>query len=212
MPWNKLKSLFIVKEAEAPVDREALEVSATDLASFEVPPDAPAAPGSTVSAPPSSTGPIDFQALYDQAGIPNTDEVEALEKFLSGLDMELPQASKLAAARAFLGAIGKSPNDVIEDAARKIRVVRVVDEAKRAEGEKLLAERQTAINELNAKIEAERAATEQIHRDLEAAKGMCAVEEGRLQGARTFFGVLGQVQAAPPAPPPDEGGKKKRPR
>lgn len=195
MPWNKLKSLFVVKEASAPVDPDALEVSASDLASFsEVP--HPADPP-MVAAPPPSGAPIDFQAIYDQAGIPNTDEVEALEKFLGGLDMELPQASKVAAAKAFLGAIGKSTNDVLEDAARKIQVVRVIDEAKRAEGDQALALHQAAINDLNQKIEAERAAMEQIRRDLESVKGQCAVEEGRLQGARTFFGVVGQ--AAPPA-------------
>ncbi len=195
MPWNKLKSLFVVKEPSAPVDPEALEVSATDLAAFsEVPHPADPPP---VTAPPPSGAPIDFQGLYDQAGIPNTDEVEALEKFLGGLDMELPQASKVAAAKAFLGAIGKSPNDVLEDAARKIQVVRIIDEAKRAEGESALGQHQAAINALNEKIEAERAAMEQIRRDLESVKGQCAVEEGRLQGARTFFGVVGQV--APPA-------------
>jgi len=195
MPWNKLKSLFVVKEPSAPVDPEALEVSATDLPAFsEVPHPGDSPP---VAPPPPSGGPIDFQGLYDQAGIPNTDEVEALEKFLGGLDMELPQASKVAAAKAFLGAIGKSPNDVLEDAARKIQVVRIIDEAKRADGEKLLGEHQAAINDLNQKIEAERAAMEQIRRDLESVKGQCAVEEGRLQGARTFFGVVGQV--APPA-------------
>jgi hypothetical protein len=194
MPWNKLKSLFVVKEGAAPVDKDALEVSASDLAAFSEVPQAGDAPA--VAPPPPSGAPIDFQGLYDQAGIPNTDEVEALEKFLGGLDMELPQASKVAAAKAFLGAIGKSPNDVLEDAARKIQVVRVIDEGKRAEGDKLLADHQAAINDLNQKIEAERAAMEQIRRDLESVKGQCAVEEGRLQGARTFFGVVGQV--APP--------------
>src|SRR5205085_192071 len=78
--------------------------------------------------PSQLSGTIDFQALYDQAGIPNTDEVEALEKFLVELDHDLPQASKLSSAKAFLKAIGKSPTDVLTDAARKIRVVRAVED------------------------------------------------------------------------------------
>jgi hypothetical protein len=214
MPWDKLKSLFVVKDPREEVDRHALEVTDTDLAAFQVPPDDSAAPpldgGTAPLAAPPVGGAIDFQALYDQAGIPNTDEVEALEKFLGGLDMELPQASKVAAAKAFLGAIGKSPNDVLEDAARKIRVVRVVDDAKRADGDKLLGERQAAINALNQQIEDQRGAMEQIRRDLESVKGQCAVEEGRLQGARTFFGVVGQVQAPEPPASPERSAKKRR--
>src|SRR5436305_257905 len=137
MAWDKLKSLFVVKdERAAGVDPQALEVSASDLAAFEVPGDAPSGPpppppsgappleGGAAAGGAGAGGAIDFQGLYDQAGIPNTDEVEALEKFLGGLDMELPQASKVAAAKAFLNAIGKAPNDVLEDAGRKIRVVR----------------------------------------------------------------------------------------
>ncbi|HKA91604.1 MAG TPA: hypothetical protein VKE22_28270 [Haliangiales bacterium] len=194
MAWDKLKSLFVVKDP--PADRAALEVTATDLDAFEVPKDAASAPSPLpADAVPATfgAGAIDFQALYDQAGIPNTDEVEALEKFLGGLDMELPQASKVAAAKAFLNAIGKSPNDVLEDAGRKIQVVRVVGEAKGAEAAKVLADHQAAIDELNKKIEEHRAAMEQTHREMESVKGQCAVEEGRLQGARTFFGHVGEL-------------------
>jgi hypothetical protein len=189
MPWSKLKSLFVVKEESAGVDRAALEIATEDLTAYEVPKDAAGA--APVAVPPGT--PIDFQALYDQAGIPNTDEVEALEKFLGGLDMDLPQASKVAASKAFLNAIGKSPNDVLEDAARKIQVVRVVEEAKRADGDKLVADHQAAIDALQKEVEEHRSAIESAHRDMEAVRGQCSVEEARLQGARTFFGHVGQV-------------------
>jgi len=205
MAWDKLKSLFVVKDPPAPADRAALEVAGGDLDAFELPRDAPGTPPLPPDAVAASLGggTIDFQGLYDQAGIPNTDEVEALEKFLGGLDMELPQASRVAAARAFLGAIGKSPGDVLEDAGRKIQVVRVVGEAKQAEAGSVLASHQAAIDDLNKKIEEHRAAMEQIHRELESAKSQCAVEEGRLQGARTFFGHVGQLDT-----PRSDKGKK----
>jgi hypothetical protein len=196
MPWKKLKSLFVVK-TEAAADPRRLEVSDNDLSAFEVPVADGAGPTPPDVTLPPAGGAIDFQALYDQAGIPNTDEVESLEKFLGGLDMELPQASKVAAARAFLGAIGKAPNDVLEDAARKIQVVRVVDEGKRAEAAKILDEHQAGIDALQRQIEEHRAAMENIHRELEAVKGQCVVEEARLQGARTFFGVVGQLGVRP---------------
>jgi hypothetical protein len=208
MPWDKLKSLFVVKEP--PADKSALEMSESDLNAFELPKDGGGPPPLPPDAVPATlgAGTIDFQALYDQAGIPNTDEVEALEKFLGGLDMDLPQASKVAAAKAFLGAIGKSPGDVLEDAGRKIQIVRVIAEAKGADAAKVLADHQAAIDALNKQIEDHRAAMEQIHREMESVKGQCAVEEGRLQGARTFFGHVGELP--PPAAPADAQDKKRK--
>jgi hypothetical protein len=205
MAWSKLKSLFVVKEPPAPTDRQALEVRDGDLDAFELPRDAPGSPSLSPDAVAATLGggTIDFQALYDQAGIPNTDEVEALEKFLAGLDMELPQASRVAAARAFLGAIGKAPRDVLDDAGRKIQVVRVIGEAKQADASTVLASHQSAIDDLNKKIEEHRSAMEQIHREQESARSQCAVEEGRLQGARTFFGHVGQLET----PGPEKGKK-----
>lgn len=200
MGWNKVKSLFVTSEEPQKSDADVI---AKELASFEVPPgeigSLPADSGPTALA-----GEIDFQALYDQAGIPNTDEVEALEKFLGGLDESLPQASKIAAAKAFLGAIGKSPNDVVADAGRKIAVVRTVEEAKREDTGRTLAREQKAIDDLARQIEEHRAAMEMAQKDLESVRSQCAVEEARLQGARVFFGALGAE--APAAAP---GGKKR---
>ena len=191
MAWNKLKSLFV----ETDTTQEAESAAMADLEKYQVPEDPDAT--STVSAPQLAQGELDFQALYDQAGIPNTDEVEALERFLHGLDESLPQASKLAAAKAFLGAIGKAPTDVLRDAGRKIVVVRAVADAKRADVEKASSERQAAINDLQRQIDEQRSAVEALKRDLESIRGKCAAEEGRLQGARVFFGAVGELKAGP---------------
>ena len=190
MAWNKLKSLFV----ETNTPQEAESAAMAELEKYRVADD----PGSEVTleapAPVAAPGELDFQALYDQAGIPNTDEVEALERFLHGLDDSLPQASKLAAAKAFLGAIGKAPTDVLRDAGRKITVVRAVADAKRADIDKAASERQAAINDLQRQIDEHRSALEALKRDLEAARSKCAAEEGRLQGARVFFGAVGEVK------------------
>jgi outer membrane murein-binding lipoprotein Lpp len=190
--WKRVKSLFVVSddEAAAPSDLAAVEAQVdADLAALEL-------PEGQVGALPSGTDPttlkgtIDFQGLYDQAGIPNTDEVEQLEKFLEGLDSSLPQASRLAAAKAFLGAIGKSTNHVVEDAGRKIQVVRAVGEVKGADASNRQNELQSEISRLEAEIEQCRSAMEQINAELEAVRHQCAVEEGRLQAARVFFGYM----------------------
>src|SRR3954463_11375100 len=118
MAWSKIKSMFVVSDQPA----DATEKLMKDLEKNELPAEEPPAPLPEGTAPASLSGQIDFQGLYDQAGIPNTDEVEALERFLGGLDQDLPASSKTAAARAFLGAIGKAPKDVITDAGRKIGV------------------------------------------------------------------------------------------
>ena len=193
MAWNKLKSMFVVSDQSA----DATEKLIKDLEKYELPPEevAPALPaGTTVQT--LSGGQIDFQSLYDQAGIPNTDEVESLERFLGGLDQSLPDGAKAAAAKAFLGAIGKAPKDVVTDAGRKITVVRAVGDAKRADSDQAVAQRQSAIAHLQRQIDEQRAGIEALTKELESVRSQCAVEESRLQGARVFFGHVGEV------PPP----------
>jgi hypothetical protein len=200
MAWDKLKSLFVVTDSKpgSGVTPSAEDMAAieAELSRFKVPDDAPAAALPADTSPEQLAGTIDFQTLYDQAGIPNTDEVEALEKFLGGLEASLPSSSKLAAAKAFLGAIGKSPQDVLTDAGRKIGVVRSVDEAKRAATDETQKTHQAAIAELEKKIEEHRAAIEAALRDHENVKQQCVVEEARLQGARVFFGYVDNAAPA----------------
>jgi hypothetical protein len=191
MAWNKLKSLFV----ESSATPDAKSAAMAELEKFQVPEASSAK--ATAAATVVPEGELDFQALYDQAGIPNTDEVEALERFLHGLDETLPQASKLVAAKAFLGAIGKAPTDVLRDAGSKIAVVRAVADAKRADVDKAASERQAAINDLQRQIDEHHSAVEALKRDLEAVRGKCAAEEGRLQGARVFFGAVGEVKTGP---------------
>lgn len=204
MNWNKLKSLFVVANPsdgsvatseDTPLPSDMSDID-PELAKYLVPEAAaeptPALPASTDVT--QLTGSIDFQGLYDQAGIPNTDEVEALEKFLNGLDAQLPQASKQAAARAFLGAIGKAHSDVLVDAERKIQVVRAVDASKQSDVNATLENHQKIIDDLQRQIEEQRAAMEAARRDLESVRSQCAIEEARLQGARMFFGHMDAVK------------------
>lgn len=209
MAWNKIKSMFVVTDQAGggSVTADADQVL-KDLEKYELPPDQ-VGTLPTGTAPEALTGQIDFQSLYDQAGIPNTDEVEALERFLGGLDQNLPEASRTAAARAFLGAIGKSPADVINDAGRKITVVRAVADAKNGDTGKAVSERQAAIAELQRQIDEQRAAIEGMQRDLESVRSQCAVEEGRLQGARVFFGHVGEVAMSAVADPAGAGTGRK---
>src|SRR5262245_5120309 len=105
--WRKVKGLFWQSgEAQGGAPEELTDAEFQELLQTEH-----AVPERPVQAvEPSSVGitatggaiAIDFQTDYDNAGIPNTDEVEQLERFLGGLDQNLPQASKLAAAKAFL--------------------------------------------------------------------------------------------------------------
>ena len=142
----------------------------------------------TVSASPQGGVSIDFQAQYDAAGIPDTDEVEQLENFLSRLDQQLPHASKLAAAQAFLGAIGKGKEAVLEDAARKIRRVHGILASHQQTSAHSLASEQAAIDQLQAQINQHRERMEGLNRELEGVKKACLIEESRLQAARVFFG------------------------
>ena len=198
MAWNKIKSMFVVSDQPASGSSSDPDQVIADLEKYQLPPgDVATLPDGTSAA--ALSGQIDFQALYDQAGIPNTDEVEALERFLSGLDESLPDASKLAASKAFLGAIGKGASDVVTDAGRKITVVRAVADAKRSDTDKAVSQRQSAIAALQKQVDEHRASIEAMQRDLESVRGQCATEESRLQGARMFFGHVTDAPEAPPA-------------
>ena len=194
MSWKKkVKGLFVVSDEEGtsstPGDLSQVEAQVdADLAALEL----PAGQVGTLPAgtdPGALKGTIDFQGLYDQAGIPNTDEVEQLEKFLEGLDNTLPQASRLAASKAFLSAIGKAPDHVMKDAARKIEVVRAVGEVKGSDASNRQNELQTEIARLEAQIDECRTAMEGIRAELESVRTQCATEEGRRQAARRLLGV-----------------------
>ena len=191
MAWSKLKSMFVVSDQPAQSTDDVMK----DLEKYQLPEGEVAALPEGTS-PQMLSGQIDFQGLYDQAGIPNTDEVESLERFLIGLDESLPASAKVAAAKAFLGAIGKAAKDVITDAGRKITVVRAVVDAKRADTERAMGERQAVIADLQRQVDEHRSAIQALQGDLESARSQCAVEESRLQGARMFFG---HVAEEPPA-------------
>jgi hypothetical protein len=72
-----------------------------------------------------------------------------------------------------------------------------VADAKRSDVEKASSERQAAINDLQRQIDEHRSAMEALKRDLETVRSRCAAEEGRLQGARVFFGAVGDVKSGP---------------
>jgi hypothetical protein len=207
VPWNKIKSLFIVQENEgqtaapsATADDHA--VIEAELQKYQVSSSEPPAQLPADTDPSKLSGTIDFQGMYDTAGVPNTDEVEALEKFLTELEGDLPQTSKLAAAKAFLKAIGKSSVDVLNDAARKIKVVRAIDEGKGNDTRSAIAREQAAVDELQKQIDEHRSTMETFKRDLESVKQQCTVEEGRLQGARMFFGAMEKLADSPPPSAP----------
>ena len=111
---------------------------------------------------------------------------------MNGLDQHLPQTSKLAAARAFLGAVGKNVEDVLRDAARKIERVRAIRSGQEQSTEHSVSAERAAIQELTAAIEQRRATMEALTRELESVRHACLVEESRLQAARVFFGTVSE--------------------
>ena len=70
MPWNKLKSMFVVTDSPAPSADADVDQTLKDLEKYQVPGDGGNLPPGTDAA--ALSGRIDFQALYDQAGVPNT--------------------------------------------------------------------------------------------------------------------------------------------
>ena len=210
-PWKKVKGLFW-QEGDSPSGSSASappadpgvegELSDEDFAALlggnplSVPQDVPVEPVDVSALHMQNVGDavqIDFQQQYDLAQIPDTDEVEQLENFLARLDPSLPQVSKIAAAQAFLGAIGKDKAAVLADAERKIRTVRAILLGKEQETQQRQQQRQAAIDQLQAEIEAHRNQMQETNRELEGVRMACLQEESRLQAARVFFGSVDPV-------------------
>jgi hypothetical protein len=199
MSWKKVTNLFWQSgDSAAAAEPPAEELSDADFQAMlaQSPHAVPQAAPEPVDVSAMNVGyeggaaQIDFQEQYDLAGIPDTDEVEQLEGFLTRLDSSMPNASKLAAAQAFLGAVGKSKDHVLEDAARKIRRVRGLLAGKEQETRGLLQMEQNEIESLQQQIEQRRQRMESLNRELEAVRQACVVEESRLQAARVFFGSV----------------------
>ncbi|MBN1610922.1 MAG: hypothetical protein JW940_30100 [Polyangiaceae bacterium] len=208
--WNKVKGLFWQSAEDrqadgtaALADGDALsdEEFAAMLATSEhaVPAEAAdAVPLGSFETRSTAAGAveIDFQQQYDLAGIPDTDEVEQLESFLGRLDGALPKASKIAAAEAFLGAIGKDRQAVMADAERKIRRVHGLLKAVEIETRQAIEQEQAQIDALQAQIEQHRQSMENVNRHLEGVRVACLAEESRLQATRVFFGNVNPPQKA----------------
>jgi hypothetical protein len=191
--WRKVKGLFW--QSGEPEQSGAEELSDAEfqelLSSQHAVPEAPVVPVDPSTVPITGHAgaiSIDFQSDYDAVGIPNTDEVEQLERFLGGLDANLPQASKLAAAKAFLNAVGKSVDDVLRDAERKIERVRAIRAGHERSTQQALAAEQAEIEQLNQAIEEKRSRMQALSGDLEGVRHACLIEESRLQAAHVFFG------------------------
>jgi len=112
MAWSKLKSMFVVSDQPAQSTDDVMK----DLEKYQVPEGEPGALPEGTS-PQMLSGQIDFQGLYDQAGIPNTDEVESLERFLIGLDESLPATAKVAAATQQFVDVREVSVDTLHDVA-----------------------------------------------------------------------------------------------
>ena len=200
--WAKVKGLFwqsgepeqAAGPEQAISDAEFAELLGTDHAVPERTVQA-VDPSTIAISTEGATVNIDFQAQYDAAGIPNTDEVEQLERFLNGLDQNQPQASKLVAAKAFLGAVGKSVEHVLTDAEYKIDRVRAIRAGQEQATQSALSQEQAAIQELTAQVEQHKARMEELTRELEGVRRACLIEESRLQAARVFFGTVAEKQS-----------------
>jgi DNA repair ATPase RecN len=191
--WKKVRNLFWQSGAGPAGQTELSDAEFAELLSTS--PQAQVEPATPQLAPEAAAAlpegaEIDFQTQYDLAGIPNTDEVEQLESFLERLDNSLPQSSQLAAAQAFLGVLGKSKQDVLQDAERKLQTVRAIVAHKAEQTQQALREEQRAVAELEAQIEQHKQQMEARTHELEGVRVACRSEEMRLHAARVFFGSL----------------------
>ncbi|HEY3282271.1 MAG TPA: hypothetical protein VGN26_08370 [Armatimonadota bacterium] len=138
---------------------------------------------------PSGSGPVDFAAVYQQAGLsdPNRFSAEKALEMVRKFPAEMPLEMRRASARITLETMGKDLREPLTDAAEKLRALDAYLEAGEKEVAQVSAEADAEISQLQAKIqdwERVKEARKRQQQDLEAA---CEQHASELKEVVNFF-------------------------
>jgi hypothetical protein len=171
---------------------------------------APGAPDANVTfeAPPAEVvqdGLVDFQAIYQRAGVPQIAfTAEQTLELIRTLPAELPLATKRQTLEVSLNTLGKALNiskeQVLLDANQKLQALAAYEDAARQQRDGLVAKVQQRVKELEAEIQSERQkAADEEARYLSVVK-QCEAQGSLLDEVQEFLTLdqgpseMGRVQ------------------
>lgn len=182
---------FVVRETPA---GEAAEVPPASGV-----PDAPAAQAAVAAAappafvnppPPAPDGKVDFEAVFDAAGIDaeGRARVGRAGELLGSLPADTPMAVRQQIVEASLRAFGVSIDRIIESGALEIQALEGYIQAGAADTESLLAESARRIEQYENDIRALRQVMQQRVSEQQAVTAACNAKKLDVQRVLEFFG------------------------
>lgn len=137
-------------------------------------------------------GVIDFQAVYDMAGLPKSAfSAEQVLQLMQELPSELPLETKrrtvAVSVKAMGGNLGATPETVLTDASRKLAAITAFDEQTEKLCDDYEKTAQTAIQQLQAKIAEYERNIQSARQRKEAIHRQCAAKTDALDDILEFF-------------------------
>lgn len=177
---------FIVRD-------EAVEEQEPSTAGGEAPGEVSAGPIPDVfqsAPPPSPDGKVDFDAVFDAAGIPSAerDRVAKAGDLLGGLPSETPVAVRKQIVEASLKAFGVPIDRIIETGVQEIQALEGYIRAGASDTQTLLQESSRRIDQLEGEIRNVRTVMEQRVQEQQAVTTACNARKLDVQRVLEFFG------------------------
>jgi hypothetical protein len=169
------------------VEQIVRESPGPNLDEVKIPEDSP-----VVSQPSAPGGNVEFQAIYDRAGLtPAPFTAEQAFDVIQSLPAELPLEVKRATVQATLQAMGKAmgvnTESVVADASRKVAALAAYEDLLTHQAESYIATVQSKIADLQSQIAVQQNEIEQTKQMLTSAITKCETETDRLDDVLEFF-------------------------
>ena len=141
-------------------------------------------------APEAGTGKVDFDAVFDAAGIPaeQRGQVDRARDLLANLPAETPAAVKKQIVAASLKAFGIPIEQILAASTQEIQALDGYIQAGAAQAESSRTEAERKVAAFEQEIKRIREAAEARIREQQAATGACSAKKQEVQQILDFFG------------------------
>ncbi|MEI7576909.1 MAG: hypothetical protein WCK51_08450 [Armatimonadota bacterium] len=196
---NKAAGLFVEMPESKGIDTSTKMAVAPTKTVEQIVADAPGPNLNEIKVPETTTTPVmapggvvQFQAVYDSAGLPKADfgAEQALE-VINSLPAELPLNVKRTTVQATLGAMGKAmgvnTESVVADASRKLAALSAYEDMMNHKTNTYVGKLEAQIKDLETQIAGIKSEIADTQAMLGKAVGACQTEADRLDDVVEFF-------------------------
>jgi len=197
---HRVLGLFIERDPRpdeeippAPDGTAAVDAEASPEAAVAAPTPGPEVFQTAPPAPEAGTGNVDFDAVFDAAGIPAEErgQVDRARELLANLPAETPAAVKKQIVAASLKAFGIPIEQIVAASTQEIQALEGYIQAGATQAESFRAEAERKAAAFEQEIQRIREAAEARVREQQAASSACSAKKQEVQLILDFFGAGG---------------------